>query len=527
MSIAPYPSHYTAQPLDLTLTALAELPTAPNTAPYFTGLDQAALMSVTPFIRTLLDDPDLASAQATLGIGAAAPPTGGANTVAVFDAAGALTSDAELSYNATTNILTGSRLAIGGHASTGVLDVQTSVVASDLSNTYLGMRLWPVAPSGASTVFGVRLEATTGAALADAAVYGVAILDQPGAYSAYGLYSYIASGTNRYNINAGGTAQNYFNGNVGIKNNAPSYPLDVTGQVRASALTLGGHAPTGVLDVQTSISDGGSNYNGLRVWPVAPAGATTVNPVRLEATTGAAAASAQYLGIVVTNPPVTTSNTFGLYLDVASGANRWNIFASGTAQNYFAGNVGIANAAPSYPLDVTGQARITGSMALGGAVTAAVQLQINWDKVNKYGLVLQPSNNDAGSGNPVTFMNISGAAVGSISTSATNTSYNTSSDVRLKTNILDLTDGIDVIERLHPVSFNWKATGEQGHGFLANEVQVVVPEATTGEPDAVDESGNILPMQMDNAKLVPYLTAALQEVIARVKNLEALCMPLR
>jgi len=55
-------------PLDATLQAIADLVTSANTMPYFTGVDTAALTPLTPFIRTLLDDPDLATAQATLGI---------------------------------------------------------------------------------------------------------------------------------------------------------------------------------------------------------------------------------------------------------------------------------------------------------------------------------------------------------------------------------------------------------------------------------------------------------------------------
>jgi hypothetical protein len=62
-------------PLDATLQAIADLPTSANTLAYFTGVDTAALTPLTPFMRTLLDDPDLATAQATLGI------TGGGGTV--------------------------------------------------------------------------------------------------------------------------------------------------------------------------------------------------------------------------------------------------------------------------------------------------------------------------------------------------------------------------------------------------------------------------------------------------------------
>ena len=57
-------------------------------------------------------------------------------------------------------------------------------------------------------------------------------------------------------------------------------------------------------------------------------------------------------------------------------------------------------------------------------------------------------------------------------------------------------------------------------GFLAHEVANVVPEAVVGEKDAVSEDGKIVPQGIDEAKLVPLLTAAAQELIERVEKLE-------
>ena len=57
-------------------------------------------------------------------------------------------------------------------------------------------------------------------------------------------------------------------------------------------------------------------------------------------------------------------------------------------------------------------------------------------------------------------------------------------------------------------------------GFIAHEVQDIVPEAIVGEKDEVDEDGGIIPQGIDQAKLVPLLVAAVQELEARVKELE-------
>jgi hypothetical protein len=68
--------------------------------------------------------------------------------------------------------------------------------------------------------------------------------------------------------------------------------------------------------------------------------------------------------------------------------------------------------------------------------------------------------------------------------------------------------------------FAWKADDIEQDGLIADEVQPIVPIAVTGEPDAVDEDGNIEAQQMDYSKLVPLLTAALQEALDRIDALE-------
>src|SRR5262245_59447266 len=102
MSVDPYPTAETmAQPVDATLTALAALPAQTNTAPYFTGVDTAALMTVTPYARTLLDDTDQAAMWQTLGIGSGAgiSATGTTDKVAVWQNATTLTSDVTLHWD--------------------------------------------------------------------------------------------------------------------------------------------------------------------------------------------------------------------------------------------------------------------------------------------------------------------------------------------------------------------------------------------------------------------------------------------
>jgi hypothetical protein len=119
------------------------------------------------------------------------------------------------------------------------------------------------------------------------------------------------------------------------------------------------------------------------------------------------------------------------------------------------------------------------------------------------------------------FANLAGSLVGSIFTTASATAYNTSSDARLKHAITPLTGALGVLQALRPVRFRWNADDSQGHGFLAHELQQVVPAAVTGLPDEVNEDGSIKPQQVDHSKLVPWLTSALQEAVAQMQALAA------
>jgi hypothetical protein len=111
--------------------------------------------------------------------------------------------------------------------------------------------------------------------------------------------------------------------------------------------------------------------------------------------------------------------------------------------------------------------------------------------------------------------------VGSISVTASSTSYATSSDYRIKENVISLSNAISRLNQLSVYRFNFISTPNQVvDGFLAHEVQDIVPEAVVGEKDAIDEEGNLIYQGIDQSKLVPLLTKALQEAIERIEVLE-------
>jgi len=126
------------------------------------------------------------------------------------------------------------------------------------------------------------------------------------------------------------------------------------------------------------------------------------------------------------------------------------------------------------------------------------------------------------SGYSYIIFNYAGGPIGSISQSGTtNVAYNTSSDYRLKENIQPMTNALAVVQQLNPVTYKWKTDGSDGQGFIAHELQEVVPDCVTGEKDAVDAEGNPHYQGIDTSFLVATLTAAIQEQQALIQSLTA------
>ena len=114
-----------------------------------------------------------------------------------------------------------------------------------------------------------------------------------------------------------------------------------------------------------------------------------------------------------------------------------------------------------------------------------------------------------------------GSNVGGIDYSNSAVNYATSSDHRLKENVADMTGAITRVKALTPKRFNFIIDPDTTvDGFLAHEAQTVVPEAVRGTHNEVDDDGNAVMQGIDQSKLVPLLTGALQEAIAKIETLE-------
>lgn len=163
----------------------------------------------------------------------------------------------------------------------------------------------------------------------------------------------------------------------------------------------------------------------------------------------------------------------------------------------------------------------SGNLLVGTTTVDAAQLKVR--RTNTTGDLLRLHNDGAGTSvSFITFRYGAGQSeVGYISTNGTTTAYNTSSDYRLKEDVQPMVGASDRLMALKPVNFAWKVDGSRVDGFLAHEAQEVVPEAVTGTKDSVDADGNPEYQGIDQSKIVPLLTAALQEALTKIEALEA------
>jgi hypothetical protein len=164
-----------------------------------------------------------------------------------------------------------------------------------------------------------------------------------------------------------------------------------------------------------------------------------------------------------------------------------------------------------------------GQLCLGttSIPTDGGQLTVNNSNTSQYGIsITVPSS--AGTYYLQSFkVSLAGGAVGTITSNGSSTSYGTTSDYRLKENVQPMTGALAKVQALNPVTYTWKNTGLLGQGFIAHELQAIIPDAVTGAKDAVDEEGNPRYQGVDTSHVVATLVAAVKELTIRVAALEA------
>jgi len=295
-------------------------------------------------------------------------------------------------------------------------------------------------------------------------------------------------------------------------------PLTVNGTIEANSSLYRAVFGNGYVDGDSHVVSGG---NGAELQVQA---STSNRPAVLSL--GGAQGASEYLGAItffnsgntdgkrcrasiVCGQEGSTANqqggvlTFSTTADGASSpTERWRINSGGTlysaSQNVHSGTEGAV-------------------MAGGGRFTA------HGDFYNGIAGAAFSTTDNTNGAIYIQFGNSSGTRIGSITrASSTTIAYNTSSDYRLKEDFEPVPQPIARLKQIKPTRFNFKGyPDERMDGFIAHELQEVIPEAVTGQKDAVNPDGSISPQGVDQSKLVPLLTAALQEAITKIETLEA------
>jgi hypothetical protein len=299
-------------------------------------------------------------------------------------------------------------------------------------------------------------------------------------------------------------------GNVGIGNNNPTIFSGLT------TLSIGG-SNRGLITVRNaSNADRGYIYFDSTNFSVESVGAPlnlvspTSQPI-LFTTAGAERMRIDSAG----NVGIGTASA-GQKLDVASGFIRTStndrglIVGSGNQAYYSGGDSGVGTGyltlnvgSERMRIDSSGNLNVgqssgpNGGSRLGISNDCGVQAMQIW------------TNTAGGSTTQNIVLLYRGTTLtGSIQGTNTSTSYNTSSDYRLKENIAPMTGALEKVAQLKPVTYKWKVDGSDGEGFIAHELQAVIPDAVTGKKDGEQMQG------IDTSFLVATLTAAIQELKA-------------
>ena len=199
----------------------------------------------------------------------------------------------------------------------------------------------------------------------------------------------------------------------------------------------------------------------------------------------------------------TTGTTATNYIEFKdSGGSAGNISYNHT-DNYLATKV---NGSERMRIDSSGNL-LVGATSFNYGSQTATQLYHGGGRIDI-------GNNTTSTAYNISFYNNNGN-VGKITTSGSSTNYATSSDYRLKENVDYTFNALDRVAQLKPARFNFIADADNTvDGFLAHEVQDIVPEAVTGEKDGDEMQG------IDQSKLVPLLTKAIQEQQAQIEELK-------
>jgi hypothetical protein len=316
---------------------------------------------------------------------------------------------------------------------------------------------------------------------------------------------------------------------IGIGTTAPEVMLDIRANDpgiqlvdTSGTLTYGNIEFVG--DTLVLTSRGGSSSDGIIDFRRYD-GTTVDTSMRIDSSgrlligaTSTGVASTFYDDLVISNTASGTGAGITLIANATNGFNAIDFCDTAAAGR---GRITYGHDVDRMMIDVNGAEamRIDSSGNILFGVTSATTTHASFRPNSQDRMILHIGSSSTNTSNLAIFSNPNGT-VGTITTSGSATSFNTSSDYRLKENVVAISDGITRLKTLKPSRFNFIADAETTvDGFLAHEV-TAVPEAITGTKDEVDSDNKPVYQGIDQSKLVPLLTAALQEEISKRESLE-------
>ena len=250
--------------------------------------------------------------------------------------------------------------------------------------------------------------------------------------------------------------------------------------------------------------------------------ASTALTLQSAGTTAVTIGTNQYVGIGTVSPvaPITiagSSNTLSgiVFAPTAGGGNNWGLRNGypAVSNGYFT-IVNETSSTVAVTIDTSNNFLVKKSSAPASADNnVGAQLSATgkciFEASGDRALIL---NRLSDNGIIQEFFRGAGNQVGNIQANTSSVAYNTSSDYRLKEDIAPMTGALAKVTQLKPVTYKWKSDGEEGQGFIAHELQAIVPDCVTGAKDAVDADGKPVYQGIDTSFLVATLTAAIQEL---------------
>jgi hypothetical protein len=314
--------------------------------------------------------------------------------------------------------------------------------------------------------------------------------------------------------------------NVGIGTASPAYPLDVAGNLRSNSWIgrANGSAPTADCAIyraaDNTLGFSTASTERMRITSAGYVGIDQTSPTTVFCVGGGMSGGsgnwAHFRNNVGTsaNPPA--SDPYGVYLgcNYSGGNNEGNIVYRGSLT--FGAWDGSSYRPHAQFINAASLGASSGGQLQINRTTNSYNESLSIGTNNTQGIHINETSNSS-SINLIYFTRqVSGTQTesGRIYWGGSSIAYLTSSDYRLKKDVLPMTTGLSTVMQLNPVNFVWKHNNKQATGFLAHELQEHCPDAVSGEKDALNEDGSIMVQSVDTSFLVATLTAAIQELKA-------------